>query len=604
MNKAAVALAAIGISYSSLCHRADAGSATWNVNPTSNLWLVPENWTPVRVPSGKRDIATFGTSNISAISLGPTTDFDAADTQLDSIVFVSDASAYTLTLAPSDGVNYAQLIEFFGAGIVNNSGKVQNFLVSANAENDSAVIWFEKSASAGNENVVITNQGSQGPAANGDTGAYGGATIFGLQFTENPSAGRATFINEGSTASETIFGGFTKLLCASTAEAATFINQPGTVADAAAGHTFIETSGNMGTSTFINNAALVDGAEGGWTEIDTGTCDGCSFISNGATTAGPQGGQVYAYGGSGYATFTANGGSGSGSQGGLIDIFNFANSSQTVVTAKGGANGGLGGLIRIEGFAGVDQAQFRLLGNGTLDLSGLLMGSATIGSLSGRGIVILSTFTLNIGSNNLNTSFSGVIQNSGAVGKVGTGSLTLKGASSYSEGTTVAAGTLVVANQVGSATGSGPVEVQEGTLGGSGIISGAVSIGTGNGTGAFLAPAVGTPTTSTLTIQGAVTFEADGTFTYKLNTKRNIADQVIAHGVTIEGSAKFDFTAVANKRLALGSTFTAINNTSANPISGTFANLVNGSTFTAGRNKFEASYSGGDGNDLTLTVVP
>ncbi len=47
-----------------------------------------------------------------------------------------------------------------------------------------------------------------------------------------------------------------------------------------------------------------------------------------------------------------------------------------------------------------------------------------------------------------------------------------------------------------------------------------------------------------------------------------------------------------------------ISNTAATPISGTFANLADGSTLTAGHNKFQVSYSGGDGNDLTLTVVP
>ena len=35
---------------------------------------------------------------------------------------------------------------------------------------------------------------------------------------------------------------------------------------------------------------------------------------------------------------------------------------------------------------------------------------------------------------------------------------------------------------------------------------------------------------------------------------------------------------------------------------GTFANLADGSTLTAGRNKLLVSYTGGDGNDLTLAV--
>ena len=75
-------------------------------------------------------------------------------------------------------------------------------------------------------------------------------------------------------------------------------------------------------------------------------------------------------------------------------------------------------------------------------------------------------------------------------------------------------------------------------------------------------------------------------------------------GVNIQSGAQFDFQPVANKRLTLGSVFSAINNTSASAIAGTFANLPDGSTFAAGRNNYQVSYEGGDGNDLTLTVVP
>ena len=74
--------------------------------------------------------------------------------------------------------------------------------------------------------------------------------------------------------------------------------------------------------------------------------------------------------------------------------------------------------------------------------------------------------------------------------------------------------------------------------------------------------------------------------------------------MTIESGAQFDFNAVANKRLPTGTAFTAISNSSANQISGTFANLPDNSTFTVGRNNYQANYEGGDGNDLTLTVVP
>jgi fibronectin-binding autotransporter adhesin len=53
-----------------------------------------------------------------------------------------------------------------------------------------------------------------------------------------------------------------------------------------------------------------------------------------------------------------------------------------------------------------------------------------------------------------------------------------------------------------------------------------------------------------------------------------------------------------------GTVFTVLDNTAGTPIAGTFVNLAQGSTFTANGNTFQASYEGGDGNDLTLTVVP
>ena len=96
------------------------------------------------------------------------------------------------------------------------------------------------------------------------------------------------------------------------------------------------------------------------------------------------------------------------------------NSNQTVVTAEAGINGGLGGVIELNVTpSSLDQVQFQLLGNGTMDLSGLRQNAVTIGSLSGQGTVILSRFTLNIGSNNLSTTLSGIIQNNGAITKSG-----------------------------------------------------------------------------------------------------------------------------------------------------------------------------------------
>src|SRR5262249_44683941 len=159
-------------------------------------------------------------------------------------------------------------------------------------------------------------------------------------------------------------------------------------------------------------------------------------------------------------------------------------------------------------------------------------------------------------------------------------------------GTTVSDGILLVSNRNGSGTGTGSVQVDAGTLGGRGIISGAVTVGTGSGAGAFLSPSEGTLKQLTLTILSTLTFKADGTYTYRLSTRKRKADKVIANGATIEAGATFAFEGSGTRVLRLGTVFTAISNRSANPISGTFSNLVDGAVFTANGNNFEASYEG------------
>jgi autotransporter-associated beta strand protein len=95
--------------------------------------------------------------------------------------------------------------------------------------------------------------------------------------------------------------------------------------------------------------------------------------------------------------------------------------------------------------------------NATLDLNGF---NNTIGSLSGIGTVLNNSdsgtpATLTVGQDNTNTAFNGVIQDANAtlaLTKIGSGTLTLTGANTYSAGTTINAGTLQLGN--GGASGS------------------------------------------------------------------------------------------------------------------------------------------------------
>src|SRR5438093_12930261 len=61
-----------------------AGSATWNLNPTTTDWNTAANWIPATVPNGPSDVATFVYSNQPALPL-------SADIVINEIIFNSGA---------------------------------------------------------------------------------------------------------------------------------------------------------------------------------------------------------------------------------------------------------------------------------------------------------------------------------------------------------------------------------------------------------------------------------------------------------------------------------------------------------------------------------
>jgi fibronectin-binding autotransporter adhesin len=221
-----------------------------------------------------------------------------------------------------------------------------------------------------------------------------------------------------------------------------------------------------------------------------------------------------------------------------------------------------------------------------------------LGSIEGGGIVSLGSKNLRIGGNNLSTLFSGVMRDAGFViatggtlTKVGTGTLELSGASTYTGVTRVLAGVLRVSGSL-----SGAVNVQGGTLGGNGTIGGGVVLGPGG----VVAPGASIGSFSTA---GLLTFDAGSAYNLEIDSGAGTADRISALNVSIGTDVDLFTQEIGSGALPMGLQFRIINNTSADPVSGFFSGLVEGASFPAGNNVFAISYRGGDGNDVVITSL-
>jgi len=536
-------------------HSGQGGSATWKSSPFTNDWNTAANWTPATVPNGSSDVATFGASSLTGVSL-------SASVEVAQIVFSAGTSAFTLSVQPS------VILTLSGVGVTNNSGVTQNF--SPPTGGSGGTIFFLNNAKAGTDNVYTLHSTVTQPGF--------------LTFANTASADNATIIDHGGTYDT--------------------------------GGVLFEHSSTAGNATFILDGGP-DGLEiGGSLSFESSATGGSAKITAAGTV-----GSFQAFTGSNVvfhmssnaenASITAGGALSTAFGEAIISFADDASAGNATLTANGGINGGEGGLIAFGARSTGGTAKITLSGNGQLDISSHFTSPAlAIGSLAGNGDAFLGQFNLSIGGDSLSTTFSGVLQDGGGAGgtggaltKIGSGALTLTGDNIYTGGTQITKGILLVNNRGGSGTGTGPVQVRAGTLGGRGTISGTVSVGDDRGQGGFLAPSAGTTKPSRLTIQSALTFQSDGTYTCKVNTRSVHADQVSTNGVTINTGAQVNLIAAGNNVLPVGQVFTVIDNTSANPISGTFSNLPDGGTIQIGSNTFQANYEGGDGNDLTLTVV-
>jgi autotransporter-associated beta strand protein len=153
----------------------------------------------------------------------------------------------------------------------------------------------------------------------------------------------------------------------------------------------------------------------------------------------------------GNGTFTNNGGTVSDAYGGGTHFFNVASAGDATLIATGDESSNKGGSISFFTNSHGNRARVQLSGNGNLDISPHNTPGMAIGSIEGSGDVFLGGRKLTVGTNNLNTAFSGVIQDGGGGGgtggsltKTGVGKLNLTKASTYTGGTTITNGTLLV----------------------------------------------------------------------------------------------------------------------------------------------------------------
>jgi autotransporter-associated beta strand protein len=546
------------------------GSATWNANPNSGYWGDANNWTPATVPKDPVDTATFDVSTITSL--------DQMVLTVGSVVFNPGANAYVLN--PFD--TYKSTMS--GVGIINNSGILQTLELPA-------VPQFVGDEEWGNNLFTLS-----GNATAGTMIQY---NVHGSSCGDGKTDDSAILTFEGET----------------TAGGATFVTFPGTIGfyqcRGEGGFVdFVDSSSAENATLISNGGTIIDNKEAGVSFDDNSTAANATVTSYGGTVSRANGGYASFYGEAtaGNATLISNAGLFRGARAGETLFFLTSTAENATLIANGGE--GDGGLIEFADDSTGGTAHVQLFGNGNLDISLHNAPGVTIGSLEGDGVVFLGAQNLTVGSSNTKTLFSGLIRygglnrgGSGSLTKIGTGNLTLTGANIYTGGTTINGGTLLVNNTAGSGLGTGPVRVTTGILGGTGIISGKVAIGVDNGLGAVLGPGGDPHTPGTLTIESSLTLRADATYRVTLNSSIASADTVVAKGVRIS-QAQIILSDLGSGTLPSGTVFTVINNTSANPITGTFANLADGGTITVGSNTFQADYEGDDGNDLTLTVVP
>jgi outer membrane autotransporter protein len=479
--------------------------------PTPNEWTQDNNWTPVVVPD---NMATF-TNNAA-----PTSVTISNDASINTIEFTAGAPAFAFT---TSGTEISFNIN--GAGIVNNSTFAPNFTNNDNLN-------FNGASSAGNaviinNSVVSFNDNSTGGNAQFITNADG---IVDFSNTSGPHGDGN--ISAGSIAGAGNYYLGSNQLTVGSNNLSTTVS--GVISDC----------GDSGLD--CSNAGATGG---GLIKVGTGTLT----LSGENTYTGPtavnagtlQAGVVGAF--SSASAFTV-------ASGATLDLFGF---NQTIGSLAGSGNVTLGSAtLTTNGdgsdttFSGTISGTGRLVkvGAGTLTLSGnnsyqggtfLNEGTLAVGSsralgtgaltfadgttlqAASNGLVLANVMRLNgdvaVDTQSNTMTLSGPFSGTGGLDKIGSGTLMLTGASTYTGATTVSEGVLNVNGSLISTVCvcSGGMLTGTGTIGGLSV-GGGGTVAPGNSIG-------------TLSVRGNVSFDVDGIYQVKTNAAGQ-SDKIAATG--------------------------------------------------------------------------
>ncbi|WP_271893678.1 autotransporter outer membrane beta-barrel domain-containing protein [Candidatus Phyllobacterium onerii] len=455
-------------------------------NGTATLFLLGNNTYSggTTVLSGILEARGTGTLGTGAVSVGNAFGGASAELQLtngfnaQSLVITNDATGRTVFV--NDG-------SAGSANITNSEGGTTSFtgnstagnatITNAISANDPSATEFSDSSTAGNATFILPG----GDVSFLDTSTAGNAHLTGtatIIFQQNATGGNSLIEMNSDT-------GIVRFLDNSTAGSATILNQTGSQV------LFVGAGTSAGSANITNTG--VGSLNNSTTSFDSTSTAGSASITN--------------------------------INGGRTEFLDTSNAGSARITND------VGGGTFFEATSTGGNAQLVTIGTGFVDFSRSVAAANTAGSIEGSGELRLGSIDFTVGSNNLSTTYSGVIQDGGTNGgtgasltKTGTGTLTLSGINTYTGGTTVNQGTLSVNGTIGAVN-----VLSGGTLGGIGTVGNTVVA-----SGATIAPG---NSIGTLNVAGDITLAAGSIYSVEL-AGSGASDLIAASGVaTLQGGS-------------------------------------------------------------------